>query len=148
MSGLSWLDVMYMQASQPFNMTPATGQLNWVGPAINGQGTGLQTWMPKGDGVVIPGEYMWRFRFWVGTAPGATGNKLAVSLSQVVSLACARVFNVDDLNTFTAYRPGFEVVQSYSKDDLPILPPLISYGLASPDATGVLRYDMAVWRIK
>lgn len=146
-AGLTALECVFMAASQTFPMTPASGTLPWQGNPANGYGGATLPWMPNGDGKVLSGLYLWRFRFWTATAPGAGGIKLLVSANNISGLTVTKGFNVDDLTAFTSFRETWLVPTSIGPTDF-TNPVTISYSLSAADATGVLRYDMGVTRLK
>jgi hypothetical protein len=137
-------DVTAMAASQTFTMTATSGTLNWVGP-----NSPAASWMPNADGrITVPGIYGFRYRFWVQTVPGAAGIKIVTDSGG--GLGYDRVFNVDDLTFANAqgYRPGYEIIRSFSASQTPPYAAApIFYNLSAADATGVLKYDMACWRM-
>jgi hypothetical protein len=143
--GASDMDATAMSASQVFNMTTgtSTGHLYWVGP-----NSPTATWMPNSDGqITVPGIYVWRFRFWTQTAPSVAGTKLGVIINGI-NLAHGRVWQVDDLTFSAAWRPGLEVMQTYQVGDSTPYPiPYVAYNFSVTDATGILKYDMACWRL-
>jgi len=142
----SYADGTAMAASQAFPMSTGgtTGHLYWTGP-----NSPTVPWMPNADGVVtVPGIYCWRFRYWTQTAPAASNLKFVVGINGI-NLAQSSVYQVDDLTFAGAgYRPSMNVVQAYSASDAtPYQAPYVYYIFSAADATGVLKYDMACWRL-
>jgi len=133
-------DYAFMSASQTFPMSadPAT-PLAWVGP-----NSPSASWCSSA-GVVTPGLYNWRIRFWTATAPAASNIKMVAFWNSSADITC-QVFNVDDLTFGSAYRPGMHMLNVYGSGDSGAAPTCTIH-FSAVDATGVLRYDMSVFRM-